>query len=397
MEWRRCTESMPRVSPPSEAAWDIVVVGAGIAGCATAIAAKGARPRARICLIDSGRPRPATGESIPPETRLLLQRLGVLEQFEAAGHADCLGSCSAWGSSTLGYNDFVVNPYGMGWHLDRPRFEAMLRSAAADRGVDVVHGRFRDCHQEAAGWAVTLTGRTGHPHHLGTRFLVDATGSASVVARHLGARPVPHDRLVLATAFYTDENHDSRSRLTMLEAAPTGWWYAAGLPCGRVAVAYASDPAQFRSAGAARWPAWQAQLNQTTHIAASLAASRPLAPRLTVQSAPSFHLDRAAGPGWLAVGDAAASYDPLSAQGIYKALAGGIDAADAVSRTPSEPPHDCIDYAATVNRDFDTYAHNHRYLYGIEQRFARTPFWARRHAAPAAHPRVRQCFRPDQR
>lgn len=56
------------------------------------------------------------GESIPPDTRRLFARLGLLEAFEREGHEPCHGSCSSWGEDVLGYNDFTVNPHGTGYH-----------------------------------------------------------------------------------------------------------------------------------------------------------------------------------------------------------------------------------------------------------------------------------------
>lgn len=307
-----------------------------------------------------------------------------MREFVAADHQPCYGSSSSWGRAELGYNDFLLNPYGAGWHLDRERFDRMLLDAAAHRGVDVVTDRrLSECRSDGDGWTVALAGRAGDQHRMNAGFLVDATGRAAVVARRLGARAVAHDQLVLATAILTDGSAAARSRLTMLEAVADGWWYAAQLPGHRVAVAYASDPAQFRLAGSARWANWVRQLCQTSHIAPWLTGCGPPVSRLFVQSAPSFRLDRAAGPGWLAVGDAAATYDPLSAQGIYKALANGLAAAEAIWRGASLPHHDCVDYAAATVRDFRDYARNHEQLYATEQRFARSPFWVRRHAITA--------------
>ena len=49
-----------------------------------------------------------------------------------------------------------------------------------------------------------------------------------------------------------------------------------------------------------------------------------------VVAAGTAHLDRPVGDGWLAAGDAAASFDPLSSQGILTAVLMGRDAAEHV-------------------------------------------------------------------
>ena len=56
----------------------------------------------------------------------------------------------------------------------------------------------------------------------------------------------------------------------------------------------------------------------------------PLLTRFIVRVARSQRLDRMSGRGWVAVGDAAIVFDPLSSQGIAKGVEHGVQAADAV-------------------------------------------------------------------
>ena len=109
---------------------DVAVLGGGPAGAACAIALARAGV-GRVVLCESEEVRPfRLGETIPPDSRSLLDRLGVLDAFLADDHMACHGSCSSWGSDGLGYNDFMLRPYGHGWHIDRPRFgsrQALLR------------------------------------------------------------------------------------------------------------------------------------------------------------------------------------------------------------------------------------------------------------------------------
>ena len=50
-----------------------------------------------------------------------------------------------------------------------------------------------------------------------------------------------------------------------------------------------------------------------------------------VLPAETSRLDRIAGPGWLALGDAAAAYDPLSSYGIGSAMGSGFYAGQAIA------------------------------------------------------------------
>ena len=88
--------------------FDVAIVGGGVAGCATALAlaSKGIR---NVLLIDSCHVSTVrVGETIPPDTRVLLDTLGVWDAFRQQGHEVCLGSCSIWGTQDVGYNDFLL-------------------------------------------------------------------------------------------------------------------------------------------------------------------------------------------------------------------------------------------------------------------------------------------------
>ncbi|MEA3052119.1 MAG: hypothetical protein QOG72_1022 [Sphingomonadales bacterium] len=357
--------------------FDVAVAGAGPAGAACAIALARAGVR-RLCLIDGGGAESgAVGETIPPDTRLLLDRLGLLEAFADEGHEPCPGSCSAWGSETLGYNDFLLNPQGQGWHLDRARFDSFLRRAAGP--VLAEGGRLVDAAAAEEGYSLRLGGgRT-----VSARFVVDATGRASAFARRAGARQLSLDRLTFVYGFFDTERAVSRSRLTLLEAASEGWWYGAGLPGGRLAVAFATDSGRVRAESLADGKSWLAAALATRHLAERLEGCHFLPGSLVVRVAPSFLLDQACGPRWLAIGDAAACFDPLAAQGIHKALEDGLDAARLIAAALDLGGDLDGSHSAAMRARFDDYLANRNYFYGLETRWPESDFWRRRQARSA--------------
>lgn len=343
--------------------YDVAIAGGGPAGCATALALA-RNGVTNILLTHSPRAEGRRiGESIPPDTRLLLDRLGVLERFLEQGHDPCLGSCSSWGADDLGYNDFVFNPLGNGWHLDRRRFDAMLLEEVAARGVEVRDGSFD----------------VQRPPH--ARFIVDATGPAAAVARSRGARRVVVDGLICVSAFMIMSDTAPLSRLTMLEAVADGWWYAARVPNGEVVVAFASDTETIRRLDATRPANWRRLLAMTRHVARALDGCVPADESLLCNHAPSFMLDRCAGEDWLAAGDAASAHDPISAAGIYKALDDGLRAAEALTEALSGNALALEAYHAGVAERFEQYLANRHYFYSLERRFPDSRFWTTRSAA----------------
>src|SRR5438094_10679438 len=118
------------------AEFDLVVIGAGPAGSAVAITV--ARAGARVLLLDHNNDQSfKVGESLPPAANTVLQALGVTRQFLAAQHSPSCGVQSSWGSPLLRNADFIRDPRGHGWHLDRLKFDAMLHSFVLTQGAQI--------------------------------------------------------------------------------------------------------------------------------------------------------------------------------------------------------------------------------------------------------------------
>lgn len=364
--------------------YDVVILGGGPAGCATALALQQRGVTNVLVIESSGYAEVRVGESIPPDTRMLLQELGLMEEFLQEGHDTCVGSCSSWGDDGLGYNDFLFNPFGNGWHLDRKRFDAFLAKKAEQQGAELRKGtRFIDCDDtEHSGFRLRVGGDDGTSNTVAARFVVDATGIASVFARRMGAKQRFLDRLICVYGFFRPPESADFFQLTMLEAVEYGWWYAAKLPDNLVAVAIASDPEIIRPAGLHRSENWLAFLSGTNHVAELLSdcgfIDKSPDNSLTVTPALSFLLDSVIGNNWLAVGDAASTFDPISSQGIYKALSNGIHAAEVISGCLGGDMAGLEEYQTAAVARFNDYLSNRNFFYGLERRWLESLFWKRR-------------------
>ncbi len=352
---------------------DVAIVGGGPGGCATALALRAHAPGLSVALVEaSGYEDPRVGESLPPAARRVLEHLDVMELMERAGHDASHGTAAAWGHAALRDNDFLDAARGPGWHLDRPAFEATLATEAERRGVHVRRRTsVRELARDPGAWRVTLS--RGDQIH--APFVVDATGRTAAIARRCGARSAACDRLVSFARFFADEGGDPR---TVVEACEGGWWYTAGLPRGQRVVACLTDADIARRRRLHDVARWSAELAGTAHVAARVGGAVPIGP-LTARPTESRLLEPAAGPGWLAVGDAASMFDPLSSQGITKAMRSGVFASYAIADSVLRRDDDGLArYRRFVRGEFEGYRTARARYYSLERRWPTSEFWHRR-------------------
>lgn len=360
--------------------FDFAVIGAGPAGSAAAhiLAAAGCR----VLLVDQTAPDQfKIGESLIPAARNLLGDLGLLDRFLADGHLPSHGHASTWGSTRVHSVDFIRSPHGNGWHLDRARFDALLRSMAVDSGaVSRFSTQLVDFERTASGdWALALRGAQGD-ERVECQWLLDGTGRSHLIARHLGIPRRYADRLIAFYARFRPQNgHTDTDSLSFVEAVPEGWWYTARLPSNQRIVMFVTDADAPPARPARTQAGFSALLAQTHHLQGKLApSSHAITEKPRGADARSARLERFHGEGWLALGDAALSFDPLSSQGIYTALYGGIKAAKALLEWHSGDRTALERYDTALTSVYTHFLINRHTYYQYERRWPDNTFWRRR-------------------
>ncbi len=368
----------------TELTTQVLVVGAGPAGCATALSLLRAGISEVLLVSADGFEQGGAGDGVPPHFGALLEALGLDEPPEAI---DCHGSYVWWGSEGLRVEDHWSSMRGLSRHVARAQFDPWLRRQVAKRGAQLrcdnkvvaVESRRR------GGWLVQMRDKTGESLRVAASFVVDATGRRAWLARRLGARLHGHDRL-LASYLECGLRPGPLARYSHLQAAPFGYLYAGALPKARVLLSIFFDadglPSELSpSRVAAASELMKIAVRYCPHLEAQL---QPLpVSTVRVQSARSQHLDRCGGENWLAVGDAAMAFDPLSASGIYNAMADGLTAGLAIARAGVRGIVVNDAQGERLVSCWKRYQMELRQHYRAERRWRAHPFWARRHETAA--------------
>lgn len=369
--------------------FDVAIIGGGPAGIAAAITL--ARTGRSVALFER-RPDSAfrVGETLAAEAGPLLTELGAFDRIAPLLAAEQPFTLvrSAWGDTTLDERPSILHPLGAGWHVDRVRFDGALLDHARELGVTVFNdlGRARPeraSTSEASGFVIDAP-RLGRPAVHATE-LIDASGRGADAITRLGGGPTPRwlafDRQVALVAKVARGGSSSAARADghdtpalVLEAVEDGFWYTAPLADGALVAAWVTDADLLHRYGRTKAERFQAALAKTGHTRARLEGHGQIED-LAVFRSESGLLSTDHGDGWRALGDAAMSTDPLGGQGITRALRAGLLAASPRAAT--------VDGAAR-RREVTAYLDTRARYYGLEPRFSRAPYWARRRmTAPA--------------
>ncbi len=355
--------------------FDVIVIGAGPAGAATALSLRKNHPHLSVLLLEASdfqMVRP--GETLSLDAIPLLQQLEVFDFFLEQNHR------SVSSQDGLGGGGPVAGADAGGWHLDRGRFDSMLAGYAAASGAAFMRAMLDRVQLDTSGlWQLSANaGATNNV--LSASFVVDASGRSARFASEIGIAQTAHDTLVCLTRVIELEHGGQTGKNCLIEAFEHGWWYCAPVGEKCLAVSIMTDADISKRLQLPSMENWCRQLDVAPQTRARIGQSQPRG-ELSIRAAHTRNLASYAGSNWLAVGDAAASIDPLASQGVLRALRFGLYAGNIVGEQFGKRlPTGLQDYAQLVQTEFDNNLMLRLEDYRMEQRWAASPFWMRRHA-----------------
>ena len=303
--------------PSCQTDYDLIVVGAGPAGSAAAIAARRARPSARVLLIDRaplGRDK-VCGDGIAPHAVAELEALGVTGVLPHEIVATVRLSAPGGDSNAA----VTAEP---GYVVPRATFDERLARAAIGAGAEFAQHKVTNVRQGPD--AVEVDGTWRAP------LLIAADGSNSIVRRRAGQRANIGDAMAVAIRGYVPTPARARDELQIRwdSRRAGGLCYAWAFPTdrGTTNVGYGMSSAAVTGGRAelvermhALLPDYDLDGVELTGHTLPLSISRPQ---------PSVGR-------LLLVGDAASLINPFTGEGIYSAIASGALAGAAAVRDPA--------------------------------------------------------------
>jgi flavin-dependent dehydrogenase len=297
-----------------------------------------------------------------------------LEVFESNALHQTRGYHSAWGSTAIAdHNFFFHSPFQHGLKINKQSLEQDLESLTSENIL-----RFEKLTAiRPAEQGVTVELQTDQEQLVVRgRCLVEATGRNRAVLKLLGIASKDYDQLTGYSCHLPRLEHPRITHSVFVESFEHGWGIISRL----------SDELQVMSLFSRQrvgihkelrdYSCWPAILFGTAHLRDFLSAGAGV--KVTGGDAGSSRAAQLAGKCWLATGDAAIAFDPLSSHGITNAVYTAHRAAEAIELHLSDPDEKHFrEYAESLSAIFAIYLETRYELYQHERRWPGAPFWTR--------------------
>jgi geranylgeranyl reductase family protein len=293
--------------------FDVAIVGAGPAGsrCGWRLASAGAR----VALLDGSHPREKPcGGGITRRALEIIRPAVDLTRFDPVRiERACFGDASQRVDmpvdGTAASPELVI--------AARRDFDSALLASATGAGATLIAERVTAVDRDEQSWSIATRART-----IQAKWVVGADGPNSLVRRRVSS-PFNRADLSIAVGFFV-HGVTSREIAVAFEEHPAGYLWSFPrrdhLAVGVCAQADESTPALLA-------PLARSWITRNVPAAGRMERYGWAIPSLREET---LERDRAAGPGWLLLGDAAGLVDPITREGIFFALQSADAAGDAL-------------------------------------------------------------------
>jgi flavin-dependent dehydrogenase len=286
-------------------------------------------------------PRFHIGESLIPETYWVLKRLKMLDKMKASHfikkHSVQFVNASGKVSTPFYFFDNKPHECSQTWQVVRSEFDQMMLENAREQGVHVHEGtRVLDVlfdGERAVG--VEIADGAGQTRQVRAKVVVDASGQSSMIINKFGLR-VPDPQLNKGAIWsyfegaYRDVGQDEGATLVLQTHDKQAWFWYIPQHNNIVSVGVVGDFNYLFKGRDDHETTFNEELDKCLNAKERVSVGKR-ASRYYATKDYTYRSSRAAGDGWVLVGDAFGFLDPLYSSGVLLALRSGELAADAVA------------------------------------------------------------------
>src|SRR3954471_14329315 len=314
----------------------VIVIGGGAGGStvSTLIAQQGHK----VVLFEREHfPRFHIGESLIPETYWVLKKLGMLEKLQKSRFVKkySVQFVNAVGRESAPFYFWDNKPHecSQTWQVVRSEFDQMLLENAREQGVIAHEGvRVMDVIFEGE----TAVGVKLKDREVRARVVVDASGQNGLIANRLGLRvwdPILNKGAIWSyfEGAYRDTGRDEGATMVLQTPDKQGWFWYIPQHDDIVSVGVVAPfDYLFKNRGKDFEKIFTEEVERCPAVKKRIAGATQAAGYFATKDY-SYRTTKAAGDGWVLVGDAWGFLDPLYSSGVLLALKSGELAAEAIA------------------------------------------------------------------
>lgn len=330
---------------------DVIIVGNGVAGLALSFILTKKNINHVVLNRVEKRKTLELPETIPPSALVLLESLNLLELFSKSS-SKTFGYHSIWNSEPLTTNNFFDhNPYKYGLKLNKKQLLRDLGELINDHVIPF--NNLIKINQSDKSVSVQI--ESNHAEQtINSKLIVDATGRNRSILKQLGIASEVFDGQVALSCHLPYFKHPQLMHSVYTESFEHGWGIVSSLNKEVNGMTLYTQKGSPILPHLKDYQNWKGLLSNTKFLKDFL--SDDLNRKVVGGDANSSRASQIAGSNWLAIGDAAIAFDPVSSHGVSNAIYCANTAANAIeSQLPDHSTTPFQQYDDTLSQIFDAY------------------------------------------
>lgn len=355
---------------------DVLIIGGGPAGASAALSILKYSDLSVTIVESTKLQKIRVGEQVSKSIFDFIEYLGLKkEDFSEQCFLPGYSNNAAWGTDVISSRHSIQSTSVDSYQLNRELFDLVLLNKALENGAQLLlETKCLKYDKDNEHWVVEIAHPTIGLISVKAKYVIDASGRLSNVSRQLGAQIKKDDDLIAVGAFLEFNDDRILEQEIFLETVEKGWWYYAVLPNKKIVATLFTDADIVKKYKLNTHENWCEELMKTVHIKHKVSGSIAHE-NLWVRNAFSHITDFSTIENFIAIGDAATSFDPISSMGIGFAMSSACNGALAIIDGKKES---ILNYQKDLQSIYQEYYDTKTKYYDQEERWLESPFWMSR-------------------